>query len=155
MVGRFNQRTLLGDSTHYTFEGHQCRTQPDRVGGTTINLSGALLLQQSHERLTKARRLLPNFVLQYDLTQHQSNHIDNIGYASSTVYANIGRILQSRGWTRHQYSCWRVEGKGALAAVQYDAAYVANEMEARFVGPAPGIFIHLQYEERTQFFAVQ
>lgn len=91
---------------------------------------------------------MPNYVLQYDLS---TNHIDTNGHASSAVYAHIGRLLQSRGWARHQYSCWRVEGKGAGAAA-YDAAWILNQMEGRW---GFGIFIHLHYERRTQFFVLR
>ena len=91
-----------------------------------------------------------DFVLQYDLS---TTFIDANGYPPSTVYGYIARLLQSRGYNRHQYSCWRRENT-SFAQVANDAAYIAHQMEIRF-GPAPGIFIALHYEQRIGFFVVR
>lgn len=87
---------------------------------------------------------MPDFVLQYDLS---SLHITNNGHVPSTVYRHISRLLRQRGWTRHQYSCWRVEAK-TLANGTNDANNIAAQMEARW---GVGIFLHLEHQDRNGF----
>ena len=91
-----------------------------------------------------------NFVLQYDLS---TTFTEENGYPSSTVYEYIARLLQDRGYTRHQYSCWRRENI-SIAEAANDADYIAQRMEIRF-GPAPGICIALHYEQRIGFYVVR
>jgi hypothetical protein len=93
---------------------------------------------------------MPDFVIQYDL---RTQFIDNNGYSRSTVYDYIARRLQSRGYYRHQYSCFRIEGI-TLAQAHVDCGNIAAEIEARFP-PAPGISIAFHYEQRTGFYVVR
>jgi virulence-associated protein VapD len=93
---------------------------------------------------------MPNYryVLQYDCS---TQHIRNNNHASSTVYDHIGRLLQQRGWARHQYSNWRIENFAVNDAANV-AVNVATQMELRW---GVGIFAHLEYERRSHFYVVR
>jgi hypothetical protein len=87
---------------------------------------------------------MPNYVLQYDLS---TNHIEDNGHDSSNVYKYLARRLSRRGWTKHQYSCWRCDGK-AVGEAAYDANFVANDLEAQY---GVGVFVRLEYQRHLQF----
>ena len=91
---------------------------------------------------------MPNYVLQYDLS---TNHIEQHGHDSSNVYKFLARRLHRRGWTNHQYSCWRCNGK-VVGEAAYDANFVANEVEAQY---GVGVFIRLEYQRHLQFIQVR
>jgi hypothetical protein len=47
----------------------------------------------------------------YDLN---TNHIEQNGHDSSNVYKFLGSRMHRRGWTKHQYSCWRIPTENHL-----------------------------------------
>ena len=87
---------------------------------------------------------MPNYVLRYDVN---TNHIET----SSNVYQFLARRLRHRGWTRHQYSCWRANGKRAADAFN-EATFFANALEAQY---GVGVVINLEYQRHLVFIQIR
>jgi hypothetical protein len=91
---------------------------------------------------------MPNYVLQYDLS---TNHIEGNGHDSSNVLNFLGRRLRRRGWTKHQYSCWKANGKTIVEAYN-EAGDCTTELEARY---GIRVFIRLEYQRHLEFVQVR
>ena len=85
----------------------------------------------------------------YDLS---SLHIENNGHDSSNVYKFISRRLRRRGWTKHQYSCWRRNGLSVHQAHATTAHFIGSQAEAQY---GDGVFIRLEYQRHLQFVSVR
>jgi hypothetical protein len=88
----------------------------------------------------------------YEERGNLSNLEDN-GHAmvtddSSNVYKFLKRRLLRRGWTKHQYSCWRSINKGFIAA-QTDVIQIAGQFEAQY---RVGVFIHSDSSDTSNSF---
>jgi hypothetical protein len=91
---------------------------------------------------------MPIYVLQYDLS---SDHIDTNGHTSWSVYQFLASRLQQRGWTRHQYACWKANGKGPNDFFN-DAVAIANALETQY---GVGIFLNLEYQRHLAFIQIR
>jgi hypothetical protein len=71
-----------------------------------------------------------------------SAHINTSPHSSSIIYRTIIDFLQQRGWTRYQYSCWRLDN-AQIHWAHIDSNVVGVYMEGRF---GVGIFLRLAYQ---------